>query len=529
MFHVDTLTGEVLGGQYTLHEIIGLGGMAAVYRAVQIGLQREVAIKILPPSLAANANYAMRFSREAEMAASLEHPHIVPVYDYGTQNNVSFVVMRLLIGGSLSDRLTQRLEVNQPLPSIHEVVSLLKQVGGALDYAHHQNIIHRDIKPSNIMFDDTGNPFLTDFGIAKIIDDEATQLTAVGHAIGTPTHMAPEQWREEKVTPASDQYAMAIVVYTMLAGVLPFQGTTAYALMHEHLNTMPRPIHTLVQGLTPEISQVIEKGMAKEATARFPNLMAFAHALQHACQHIQLQQTAFYSFTLEKKVILPQPPPSMPSVEALKSRGTGIQPVQRTTPEMFPAPIPDDSEPYPAEPAIEDDPLVPWAGRPKAPEPINYVRPMQGRLDPNSPIGRAAPPKIAYQPRRKKAEEGAGYARPLSKGADYAPPPHVQAQREGHKPAVSVQSQRQWVPTVKSLSATEAAMVMKGQMSAAPITPSIETVYDAISDPFAPAFDKPIRSHFHYPTDPRRRQQILMGLLIGGFVLFVLALIISSL
>ncbi|HEX3054011.1 MAG TPA: serine/threonine-protein kinase, partial [Aggregatilineaceae bacterium] len=195
------LSGTILG-QYELRDLIGIGGMGTVYRGFQAGLRREVAVKVMSPQLALHPGYLERFNREAQTAASLVHHHIIPIHDYGTQQGYSYIVMRLLTGGTLAQRMEQG-----SLPSISETVELLKQLASALDYAHSQGVIHRDIKPSNIMFDNQGTAYLVDFGIAKLT--EATQaLTSSGTAMGTPAYMSPEQWRAEELTPAVDQYAL---------------------------------------------------------------------------------------------------------------------------------------------------------------------------------------------------------------------------------------------------------------------------------------------------------------------------------
>ena len=221
------LTGQTLG-TYELRALLGMGGMGAVYRGFQPSLKREVAIKVLSGDLAQQSNYVERFTREAEISATLEHAHIIPIFDYGVQGTVSYVVMRLLTGGSLGQRLRQCRENNLPLPSLNETSDLLNQIASALDYAHSQGVIHRDIKPSNIMFDNHGRAFIVDFGIAKITESTAN-ITGTGATMGTPFYMPPEQWRAEQLTPAADQYALGIVVYELVTGRVPFEAGTPYA------------------------------------------------------------------------------------------------------------------------------------------------------------------------------------------------------------------------------------------------------------------------------------------------------------
>jgi len=276
----QNFSGQKLG-QYELKERLGSGGMGAVYRAFQPGLNRTVAVKILSGDLVKRPGYIERFTREAQTAAALEHSHIVPVYDYGTQGDISYIVMRLLSGGSLSDRLDQFTDQGK-LMGLSEIASILSQLGGALDYAHARGVVHRDIKPGNIMFDQVGSAFLVDFGIAKLVDGQ--QLTTTGMTVGTPAYMSPEQWRGEMVTSASDQYALGAVIYNLVAGRLPFEAPTPYALMLKHVSeTLPAPSNFRPD--TPEaVSGVLSRAMAKNSDDRFPSVGAFAQAFAGAIQ-----------------------------------------------------------------------------------------------------------------------------------------------------------------------------------------------------------------------------------------------------
>src|SRR5260221_12281244 len=293
MLNITTLTGLTIG-QYTLKEQLGAGGMGVVYRGYQPNLEREVAIKILPPSMANQEGYIEGFMREARTAAGLEHAHIVPIYDYGTQQELSYVVMRLLTGGSLAQRMQQRVKDNLPLPARGEVSQMLKEIASALDYAHSRGVIHRDIKAGNIMFDSHGSAYLVDFGIAKLMDNMG--LTGSGLAVGTPTHMSPEQWRGEQVTAATDQYALSVVVYELISGRLPFDSSTAYALMNKHLNEPPTPLHTVRPDLPIEIEAVLQRVMAKDPQDRFPTVTDFANAFEGAIDGKQGSSTQFFTF-----------------------------------------------------------------------------------------------------------------------------------------------------------------------------------------------------------------------------------------
>ena len=274
------LSGTTLGN-YELHELLGVGGMGAVYRGYQPALERVVAIKVLSSDLAEEEGYTERFFTEAKMVAMLEHAHIVPIYDYGVEDNVSYVVMRLLTGGNLKERFEASTETGQVLPSLGEVGILLKQIASALDYAYSQGVVHRDIKPTNVMFDTQGNAYLVDFGIAKLL--KATQaMTAPGTALGTPLYMAPEQWRSSELTSAADQYSLGIMTYQMLTGHMPFAATTPYGLMLKHFSEMPPRLHIQRPEIPEAISLVIERAISKQPEARFPTVTAFARAFERA-------------------------------------------------------------------------------------------------------------------------------------------------------------------------------------------------------------------------------------------------------
>ncbi|NOG52504.1 MAG: serine/threonine protein kinase [Chloroflexi bacterium] len=248
-----------------------------MYRAVQISLGREVALKVLSAALANEPGYLERFNREARVSAALEHDHIVPVYDFGAQQDLTYVVMRLLTGGSLDSRMRQRKDAK---PSMNEAVTLLNAMASALDYAHSRGVIHRDIKPANIMFDQNGKPYLVDFGIAKILDATGAGLTGTGMAMGSPYYMPPEQWRGENATPASDQYALAVTVYSMLAGRPPFEATSTPALMYKHFHDRPEPLKNFRQDVPESLMHVLVKAMAKDALDRFGSVSEFANAFK---------------------------------------------------------------------------------------------------------------------------------------------------------------------------------------------------------------------------------------------------------
>jgi serine/threonine protein kinase len=345
---VDHLVGQSLG-QYELRALLGAGGMGAVYRAYQRSLKREVAVKVLIRSLANQPDYVHRFTREAETAARLEHPHIVSVYDYGVEGDVCYVAMRLLNGGSLQDRIYLRSsEATSGLPSLGEVGDLLRQIASALDYAHSQGVIHRDIKASNIMFDHQGNAYLVDFGIAKLVN-ATSALTGTGAAMGTPSYMPPEQWRGDELTPAVDQYALGVTIYAMLTGKLPFEANTPFGLMHKHLNEQPTPPQHLRPSVPSAVALVLERALAKSASARFPTVTAFAQAFESAVEGTKGETTGFFTFQVESyaertRKNQAQRPAPMDDVATIRDS------MQDTPTEQTPSPTPAPPQPVVASP-----------------------------------------------------------------------------------------------------------------------------------------------------------------------------------
>lgn len=291
----DQDTRRLMLGQYELREVLGEGAVGVVYRAFQHNLKREVAIKILPSRLAAAPGYLERFAREAETAASLEHAHIVSVYDYGTQQNVTYIVMRLLAGGTLSQRMLQHQSNGFEYLSLGEIATILQQLASALDYAHSRGVIHRDIKPGNVMFDNHGSVYLTDFGIARLMQ-ATTQITTTGATPGTPLYMSPEQWKGEPLTPASDQYSLAVMIYQLATGHTPFEAELPYALMTKHVTEPP----TRVQIYRPDAPQAVEDvlgcALAKNPEDRFPTVSAFAEAFSKAVEGVKDESTHFMLF-----------------------------------------------------------------------------------------------------------------------------------------------------------------------------------------------------------------------------------------
>src|SRR5205823_6077041 len=257
---------------------VGRGGMAVVYRATDARLHRTVAIKVLPPDLAFNADVRTRFIREAQTAAQLSHPNIVPIYavDDKDGGSLSYFVMAFIDGESLGVRLAR--EGAWP---VDRTVRVLRDVADALAYAHARGVVHRDIKPDNILIDRaSGRPMVTDFGIARAAAGE-TRLTVTGVAVGTPAYMSPEQaLGEREVDGRSDLYSLGVVAYQMLAGQTPFEASNTPAMLVKHVSELPRRLAELRPDAPPALADAIDRALAKRADDRWPTAAAFRDAVR---------------------------------------------------------------------------------------------------------------------------------------------------------------------------------------------------------------------------------------------------------
>ncbi len=263
---------EALGAEYELLDELGRGGMAIVYRAREVALGREVAIKVLPFGLAFDQEFVERFEREARTAAQLEHPNIIPIYRVGKAGRVPYFVMKFLRGGSLASKLGAGKRVPAP-----EVRRMLVEAGKALGFAAKRGVVHRDIKPDNIMYDDEGNSVVTDFGIAKAMSGR--RLTGTGMSIGTPHYMSPEQARAQPIDGRSDIYALGIVAYEALAGRVPFDGEDSFAIGYKHI-TEPLPEPVLTGPDERRLFEVIRRMTEKDPARRIQAAEELIDALE---------------------------------------------------------------------------------------------------------------------------------------------------------------------------------------------------------------------------------------------------------
>ncbi len=258
-------------GRYNVKSELGRGGMATVYRAFDPSFDREVAIKVLPREMLHDPQFRSRFEREIKLVASLEHPSIVPVYDVGDVDGQPYFVMRYMPGGSLSDLIAKGNF------SVEDTARVIEKIALGLAYAHRKGIIHRDLKPDNILFDDIGDPFISDFGVAKLTESTSS-LTGSG-VIGTPAYMSPEQAQGGEIDGRSDVYGLGVIVYQMLSGHQPYSADTPMGVVVKHITEPVPEILKILPELPPEVDEIIKTSMAKEKIKRFATTVDLAKAL----------------------------------------------------------------------------------------------------------------------------------------------------------------------------------------------------------------------------------------------------------
>ncbi len=261
---------------YDIGEELGRGAFGVVVAGNQRALGRQVAIKALPAFLAGDEGQRRRFTAEARLVASLDHPHVVRVFDYVEEDDLFLLVMELLPGGNLDERVDQR-----PVGP-EEACAVLLSTAGALHYAHRQGILHRDVKPANVMFAADGTVKLGDFGIAKVLQS-GDGLTATGSVMGTPAYMAPEQATASELGPPTDIYAAGVMLYQLLSGRLPFDtGGEAIAQLYQHVNQAPRPLAEAAPDVPAPLSAVVHRALEKDPADRYADAEAFGVAIAEA-------------------------------------------------------------------------------------------------------------------------------------------------------------------------------------------------------------------------------------------------------
>ena len=264
-------------GPYQVIGQLGHGGMATVYKAYHPRLDRNVAIKVMHKAFTEDAGFIARFEREAQIVAKLEHPHIVPVYDFNELDGQPYLVMKFIEGQTL-----KRVLSDGPMP-LPEIIRVMDDMAGALTYAHQHGVLHRDIKPSNIVIDNKGVPFLTDFGLARVTKAGASTLSA-DMILGTPQYISPEQASgQAELDPRTDVYSLGVILYEMVVGRVPFNADTPYAVVHDHIYTdLPRP-SVINPVVPPQVEAVLMKALAKKPADRYDTAIDMMTAFKQAC------------------------------------------------------------------------------------------------------------------------------------------------------------------------------------------------------------------------------------------------------
>jgi len=285
------IIGETVG-PYQIQEHLGQGGMATVYKAYHPALDRHVAIKVMDASLGAEQDFIERFRREARVIAKLDNNHIVPVYDFDEHNGQPYIVLKFIDGQTLRDRMKAA-----PL-SKSEILKIVRSVGDGLQYAHDRGVLHRDTKPSNVLMANDGKIYLTDFGLARIVES-VSNLTG-DMIVGTPHYISPEQAvNAEKLDEGTDIYSFGVMIYEMVVGCLPFDADTAFSVIEDHI-FKPPPLPTSIKpDLPEEVERVILKALAKQRSDRYAKVSDLVNAFKKAWGTNINEQDNISSTTME--------------------------------------------------------------------------------------------------------------------------------------------------------------------------------------------------------------------------------------
>ena len=270
--------GQTIGGRYEIQELLGQGGMSAVYKANDPNLRRVVAVKLIHPHLSSNEEFVRRFGEEAAAVAQLRHPNLIQVYDFNHDDDTYYIVFEFVPGETLQARLKRMKTAGRPF-DVGEVVDITAKTADGLQYAHVKGLIHRDIKPANIILNVLGQPILMDFGIAKIMG--GTQHTATGAVLGTARYMSPEQIKGERIDPGTDIYSLGVTLFEMLGGRPPYESDSAMTLMMMHMTDPVPDLHNLRSDLPPGLVAVVNKSLAKNRKDRYETAAEFAAALRN--------------------------------------------------------------------------------------------------------------------------------------------------------------------------------------------------------------------------------------------------------
>ena len=315
---IESAVRDALGAEYRIERLLGQGGMSVVFLARELSLDRLVALKVFPQTLAIETSSADRFHHEARIAASLEHPHIAPIHRFGIAPGFQWYTMKYINGRSLAETLKEvgRLDM-------YSVLSLTEQAASALEYAHQHGIVHRDMKPANVMLDGNRWAYVCDFGVAKVHN---TKLTQTGGTLGTPAYMSPEQLYGRTLDGRSDQYSLAVVVFELLAGRHPFPGDSVADIVQMHC-TAPVPLLSEIRPDLPErLVQGVARAMSKDPAARFDSVVSFLTAIggRRPPQAPQPRTPAHVSDAVTERLLLAEPsPPTRRYLPLLAGVGLG--------------------------------------------------------------------------------------------------------------------------------------------------------------------------------------------------------------
>lgn len=374
----EEMVGQTLG-HYRILRPLGQGGTAIVFLAQDIHLHRDVAIKVFQPREGDTQDFLRRFAREARVLARLDHPNILPVYEYGEDETLAFLVMPHMAGGSLRDWLRKRGAVSVP-----ETIRLLSQMLSALQYAHERNLIHRDIKPGNMLFKADGTLMLSDFGLVKVLAGEggtasplndSTSITAQ-ELTGTPDYMAPEQI-QGKVVPASDIYAIGVVLYEMLTGSQLFDADNYIGVLVKHMYEQPRPVRDVNPQISPELEAVVMRALYKEPARRYQQPDEMRQALLQTLKEDAMSVT---NRNTEPTAVIPPASapsfPSMPDIENTHTQQQSPSPMHLHTPQSMPV-TPSSSTQSDAHPATHVSPQINMVPAPSShmPPPVYTPQP----------------------------------------------------------------------------------------------------------------------------------------------------------
>jgi serine/threonine-protein kinase len=338
-----TWIGQTLGGRYRIDDILGQGGMSAVYKAFDPNLKRVVAVKMIHAHLADDPKFLVRFEEEAAAVAQLRHPNIVQVFDFNHDKDNYYMVQEFVAGETLQDRLRRLNRSNRHMP-LDEAIGYIINICDAANYAHKRGLVHRDIKPANIMIDIHGQAILMDFGIVKITGGE--RHTATGAVVGTALYLAPEAIRGETPDPRSDQYALGVTLFEAVSGRPPFEADSAMTLMMMHLNDTLPDLRQLRPGVPAALIPVIERALAKSPEQRFVSMSAFAEALRGVLATLDtapVVTVAEDAASPDEKNSIPlplqnTPPPVAPPIQT--TAPPPVVPSEQSTPPPVISPVP---------------------------------------------------------------------------------------------------------------------------------------------------------------------------------------------